>query len=260
MRTDYTEIFQDPAAAEKYETVVYAPDSYASAVNERQRRYLRALVLRSFPDRRPVQHDFACGTGRAIRTLHGLVRAAHGYDTSAAMLAKAAEVGAPAALHEVPATGPVPAPVTAGTPAIVTIFRLLLNVDDATRHRALGFAARALPHHRAGLLVVENHGNRASLRHLRGRRRRGDSWFAELSHDEVTTLLARHGFTVVERRGCAMVPQGWYSRRWLRPLARLVDGVGVRLPLLSGFAVDVLYVARRTHPASTATHPDAATW
>lgn len=260
MRTDYTEIFQDRAAVEKYQNIVYAPDSYSSAVNRRQRAYLRSMVLRAFPERRPVQHDFACGTGRAIRTLHGLVRAAHGYDTSAAMLAKAGEIGAFATLHEVAADGPVPAPATTDTPAIVTVFRLLLNVDDAVRHRALAFAAKALPHHQAGLLVLENHGNRTSLRHLRSGRRGGESWFAELSHAEITALLAEHGFTVVERRGCAMVPQGWYGRAWLRPLARLVDEVGARLPFLDGLAVNVLYVARRTHPAPATAHPDATTW
>jgi SAM-dependent methyltransferase len=260
LRTDYTEIFQDVEAVEKYETVVYAPDSYSSEVNRRQREYLRQLVRRSFPERRPVQHDFACGTGRAIRTLHGLVRAAHGYDTSAAMLAKAGAVGAFATLHEVPATGPIPHPVTTDAPAIVTVFRLLLNVDATVRGRAVAFAARVLPHYESGLLVIENHGNRQSLRHLRHRRRAGQPWFAELSHDEVTALLTRHGFTVVERRGFAMLTQGWYGRRWLRPLARLVDDLAARIPLLSGWAVNVLYVARRTHPAPALAHPDATSW
>ena len=96
MRADYTEIFQHEATVAKYEHVVFAPDSYAWAINKRQRRYLRGLVKRAFPYRRPVQHDFACGTGRAIRILHGLVRAAHGYDSSEPMLTRAAESGSPA--------------------------------------------------------------------------------------------------------------------------------------------------------------------
>ena len=57
MRTDYTQVFTDAEAVEKYEHVVYAPDSYSSAVNRRQRGYLRGLVTREFPYRRPVQHD-----------------------------------------------------------------------------------------------------------------------------------------------------------------------------------------------------------
>ena len=63
MRADYTEIFQHEAIVAKYEHVVFAPDSYAWAINKRQSSYLRGLVKRAFPYRRPVQHDFACGTG-----------------------------------------------------------------------------------------------------------------------------------------------------------------------------------------------------
>lgn len=246
MSTDYTRVFQDTAAVQRYETVGYAPDSYASAINHRQQRYLRALVGRSFAPRRPVLHDFACGTGRVIRGLHGVVRAAHGYDTSTQMLAKAAELAPSASLHPVPATGPVPRPVPTDTPVLVTVFRLLLNVDDAVRDRALAFAALALPDADAGLLVVENHGNRRSLRHLGARRHAGERWFAELSDGAVLDLLRRHGFELVERRGFSMLTRSWYARRWLRPLAGLLDAAAIRLPGAARFAVDVLYVARRT--------------
>jgi SAM-dependent methyltransferase len=242
LATDYTKVFQDAEAVEKYESVTYAPDSYASRINERQRAYLRELVVREFGDRRPVQHDFACGTGRAIRTLHGLVREAHGYDTSAEMMAKAAEVGSVAHWHQVPAEGPVPEPATAGTPAIITMFRLLLNVDDAVRDRALAFAAKALPATDAGLLVVENHGNASSVRHLRARRHSGERWFAELSHTDVERLLARHGFDIVERRGFSMLTPALHES----PLARAADTAARRLPGASRIAVNVLYTARRT--------------
>lgn len=241
MTADYTKVFQDADAVEKYENVTYAPDSYASRINDRQRAYLRRLVRREYGERALVQHDFACGTGRAIRTLHGLVRAAHGYDTSAEMMAKAAEMGTRADFHRVPTDGPVPAPVDAGTPAIVTMFRLLLNVDDAVRDRALAFAAQALPTRDAGLLVVENHGNTGSVRHLRARRHSGERWFAELAHEQVALLLGRHGFEIVERRGLSMLTPSLHAYR----LARAADAVVRRLPGAGAYAVNVLYTARR---------------
>jgi SAM-dependent methyltransferase len=241
LTTDYTEVFRDAEAVEKYEHVTYAPDSYASRINERQQAYLRRVVHREFAGETPVQHDFACGTGRAIRTLHGLVRAAHGYDTSAEMMKKAAEVGSQARWHQVPTAGPVPDPVDAGTPAIVTMFRLLLNVDDSVRDRALAFAAKVLRTHADGLLVVENHGNSSSLRHLRARRHSGERWFAELSHEQVDQLLARHGFEIVERRGFSMLTQSLHAN----PLARAADAAVRALPGTGGFAVNVLYTARR---------------
>ena len=240
MTSEYTKVFQDADAVDKYEHVTYAPDSYASRINERQRAYLRKLVEREFAIA-PVQHDFACGTGRAIRTLHGLVREAHGYDTSAEMMAKAAEVGSRAHWHRVPMDGPVPEPVQAGHPAIVTMFRLLLNVPADVRERAIAFAAKALPTTKSGLLVIENHGNAGSLRHLRARRHSGERWFAELSHDEVGQLLGRHGFEVTERRGFSMLTESLDRK----PLARAADAAARRLPGAGGFAVNVLYTARR---------------
>jgi SAM-dependent methyltransferase len=240
LTTEYTKVFQDANAVDKYEHVTYAPDSYASRINERQRAYLRKLVDREF-ETPPVQHDFACGTGRAIRTLHGMVRDAHGYDTSAEMMAKAAEVGSQARWHQVPMDGPVPSPVPAGHPAIVTMFRLLLNVHADVRDRAIAFAAKALPEAGSGLLVVENHGNSGSLRHLRARRHSGERWFAELSHDEVEELFDRHGFEIIERRGFSMLTESLDNSK----LARAADAALRRLPGSDGFAVNVLYTARR---------------
>ncbi|MEV6637277.1 methyltransferase domain-containing protein [Actinoplanes sp. NPDC051470] len=245
MVTDYTKVFRDSAAVEKYEHRTYAPDSYASRINDRQRRYLRSLVRTTFRAGKPVQHDFGCGTGRAIRALHGLVREAHGYDTSTEMMAKAAEVGARAHWHAVAPDGPVPAPIDAGRPAIVTMFRLLLNVDPVVRDRALAFAAQALPDPAAGLLVVENHGNASSLRHLRAGRHAGRRWFAELSHQEVTALFDRHGFRLVERRGFSMLTPGWYERPVVGVAARAADAVATRSPGADRYAVNVVYVARR---------------
>jgi SAM-dependent methyltransferase len=246
MHTEYGQVFRDVRAVDKYEREVYAPDTYASVVSARQRGYLRRLVRCTFTDRRAVQHDFACGTGRAVGMLTGLVRAAHGYDPSPEMLDRARAAGLRAEWHTIAATGPVPEPATVEGPAIVTMFRLVLNVPDHVRHRAFGFAARALPEPGAGLLVVENHGNPLSLRHLAARRRAGQRWFAELSHGHVRRLLAAHGFTVVATRGFAFLPRAAYRRAWLRPVARRVDDLLCRIGWLSRFAVDVLYVARRT--------------
>lgn len=246
MRADYTELFQDESTVAKYEQIVFAPDSYASAVSKRQRAYLRGLVKRAFPYRRPVQHDFACGTGRAIRILHGLVRGAHGYDTSEAMLTKAAEIGSYARLHLVEAADQTPEPEQTDAPALVTIFRLLLHVDAEVRERAVAFAAKVLRHYDSGLLVLENHGNRHSLHHLRRRRHHRSPWFDELDHVEVAELLDRHGFTVVERRGFAFFTRGWYGKAWLRPAAMAVDNLMARTGWGAKWAVNVLYVARRT--------------
>lgn len=251
MRTDYSQVFQNTTAVQKYDDVQYAADSHSTAVNVRQRRYLRRLVRDAFPTQRPTQHDFACGTGRAVELLHGLVRDAHGYDTSAQMLARAAENGHHAHWHQIAESGPVPAPETVPGTSIVTVFRLLLNVPEEVRERSIAFAARALPTYTSGLLVVQNHGNSRSLRHLRARRNAANPWFSELPDDQVLEILERQGFTLVGRRGFAVFPKGWYAPRLTRPIVRAIDDLLCASRIFDRFAVDVLYVARRIHPAAS---------
>ncbi|GAA4205262.1 methyltransferase domain-containing protein [Actinocatenispora rupis] len=242
MRTDYPELFRDDAAVSKYENVVYRPGGYSASISARQRDVLRGQIRRWFPEP-PVQHDFACGTGRALLMLADLVCAGHGYDVSPAMLRGARDAGCTADLHLVPPDGPVPMPARTTGPTLVTMFRLLLNATEPVRDRALAFAAAALPHRDSGLLVLENHGRSRSLRHLGRWRHRGDPWFSELSDRTVRDLLARHGFELVGTYGFALTTPAWYKTAVLRAPAGLLDTyLAPRLPSLS---TDVLYVARR---------------
>jgi hypothetical protein len=131
-----------------------------------------------------------------------------------------------------------------GSPALVTLFRFLLNAPPEGRAAALAFAARALPDRDAGYLLVENHGPSRSLRALGRRRHRADRWFAELSHREVADLLAGHGFGIVCRHGFGLAPAGTYRHGWSRPLARTADALAGHVPH-AAVATTVVYAARR---------------
>jgi len=71
---DYAAVFRKDTAVEKYDSVVFAPDSYATAVNRRQRAYLRGLVKTAFPERRPIQYDFGFTLLPAKYTIKFLAR------------------------------------------------------------------------------------------------------------------------------------------------------------------------------------------
>lgn len=222
----------------------FGEDRHTTLIDERQRRYLRGLLQRAFPVRRPVQHDFACGAGRAIRLLHGLVHSAHGYDFSETVLARARALGVPAHLHLVPPSGPAPKPPPDHRPAVVTCADFLGSTEPAVRDLALDFAAGALPHPQSGVLVVEH-------RRPRGPRRRGRTrGVAELSHRELADLLSRHGFRVVERRGFGLAPATWYRWPGLRWAASFVDDVAWRVPPIAGWCATTLYVARHDPPTT----------
>lgn len=246
MKDDYAGVFRQTDAVAKYEDVVYAEDSYASRINRRQRQWLRSLVSAEFRPGQVTQHDFACGTGRALESLAGTVRAAHGYDTSAAMLERALTKAIDAEFHFIDADGAPPEPIRGDGPSIVTVFRLFLNASPEVWDRTMAFAASALPTPGSGLLVVENHGNRRSMRHLRRRRRRqSDEWFNELSTAQVADLFARFGFTLQSMHGFAVLPKGAYRIRRLRRAAAAIDNVASRLPFLAGVSTNVVYVGRR---------------
>jgi hypothetical protein len=215
--------------------VPHVADTFETIVGERQRAYLRRLVRTSFPDRRPVQHDYACGNGRAVRLLHGMVREAHGYGS--APLDDVRAGGLRATWHEIPAGGPVPEPAPAEGPAVVTMLGLLPGAPEEERDLALEFAVRALPTHICGLLIV------------------GNDRVAELPHDQVAALLARYDFTIVERHGCTMFPPGAYRAAPLRRLVRRLDELLCRFDGLSRYAADVLYVARRNPVAARPHRP-----
>lgn len=242
--------FQDTRPIEKYGQGPYSPESYALIVSIRQRSYLRRLVRASFTDRRPVQHDYGCGTGRALRLLQGMVREAHGYDSSYEVIEAARESGLRARLHEIPSGDPAPAPVPADPPSIVTVFRPLRYTPGESRGHAVEFAARVLPSYDSGLLVLEQQrGYR-----LRRSREQADPWLAYPSAAQVAAVLRRYGFTVVARHACAMLPIGAYRSRLLRPLVYRLDGLLCRLEALSRFAVVALYVARRNPPSTKPHH------
>lgn len=244
---DYTEVFRDDATVDRYESETYAPGSYDSVINDRERAWLRPFAAEAF-SQPPVQLDFACGTGRALRMLDGVVAEALGYDTSEAMLSRARIQGVNARLHVISESGPLPdlAELPPG-PRLVTVFRLVLNAPPQVRERALAFAAEALPSAGAGLLVVENHGSAPSLRQLRrvllpvDKRR----WFSELRQAELLDVLDRHGFELVTRQAFSVLTQGFYHPGLRGALAPAVDTWLSRRSSLARWATNVLYVARR---------------
>jgi hypothetical protein len=240
--SNYTEVFQDPSAVDKYAERTYAPGTFSSIVSGRQAGWLRGFVPHAFRVP-PVHHDFACGTGRVARMLAGMVAVSHGYDTSEAMLLKGRELGTPGYAHLVEPGLAAPS-VDPYRPALVTAFRFVLNVDLHLRDQMMDFAAAALPDAGAGVLLVENHGNASSLRHLRKTFGRLDAgtWFQELSHAEMRDLFDRHGFELVGMQGFTLFTQGCYKAPW-GWAAKAADSA-LASPL-SKWASDIVYIARR---------------
>jgi len=245
MPDDYTSAFRSQQAADRYEKSVYEPDSYDSFVADLQRSWLRDFVSAEFREEAPVLHDYACGTGRIIDSLTGKYRLAHGYDTSADMLAVAAQKGLPAQFHLIePGSGPVDVDEQSRGPTLVTMFRLLLNSPQSVRSDSLRFVAGILHQVEHGVLVLDNHGNRWSLRQAaRLKSTPTGVWFHSMSSREVRRQAAEHGLVVERRHGFGVVPRSVHGTR-LRSLARTIDRWAAGRRWLAAISIDIVYVAR----------------
>ena len=243
MPDDYASAFRSEHAAARYDDTTYDPQSYDSFIGGLQAAWLREFVTTEFPGESPALHDYACGTGRIIEALTGAVSEAHGYDVSADMLAAASRKGLPAQLHLVQARPtPVSLDGSPGRPLLVTMFRLLLNAPDPVRRDSLRFAADLLRQSEHAVLVVNNHGNRWSLRSLRRLRPLADGdWFHSLSTRDVRRLAGEHGLVVRRGHGFGLLPRGLHATA-ARGLARRVDRWAAGQRWLAPVSIDIAYV------------------
>lgn len=248
---DYSQHFRDTRHVAAYDEHVYGPATFDSHVSELEMRWLRAFCDRAFSTA-PVQFDFACGTGRIIAGLQDKVRHAHGFDPSPEMLERARDRVPGADFVAISQFGPVAPPhvdLDAATPALVTMFRLLLNCDAAARDRALQFCAATLRQH-GGYAIFDNHGSRSSLRQLAGLRHRRPTegntegpWFHSLSHREVVGMADRNGLRIVERHGFAPLPPMTYRVPVVRGAARRLNTLTADRPGMSLVGTNIIYVA-----------------
>ncbi|HIV58789.1 MAG TPA: class I SAM-dependent methyltransferase [Candidatus Stackebrandtia faecavium] len=222
---------------------VRASHEFTRAIKHRQGQWLRAFVREAFEEP-PLHHDYGCGSGDVMRMLTDTVSESHGYDASIAKLAQARRHNTTGTLQLIDEDLEAPKP---RTPSLVTMFRFLLTATDEAAERALAFAADILPTPESGLLVCENHGSSRSLRHVWARARKvGRSpAFPELSHARIAALLDRHGFEVVTLQGFSLATRGFYRGLPTALRLPLLDDVVSRSRVCSGFASNVVYVARR---------------
>jgi SAM-dependent methyltransferase len=246
-QTDYRGHFERSEAVADYLRAHAGPRSGPDAAAWLwQRRYLRQTLQRRFGAglhaRRAL--DYACGAGRVLGELAGCCAEVHGWDSSAAMLRECRRAVPAAALRRVDLSAP--AGLEAGPPPgrfdVITAFRLLLNLEPDRRLVILRSLAELLAD--GGLLVIDNHGNRHSLRHLALRlsRRRQPGFDNELADRELRALLAAAGLRVLARAGFGWLPEVLHRNRRTGPLARRVDGFLLSRTRTPWLAIRVMYV------------------
>lgn len=245
MPDGYASHFQDQAVAGAYAAGVYADGTFDSHVSRLQLGWARSVVESSFAAP-PVHLDFACGTGRILAALEDVTAESFGFDVSAEMLEIAEARNLRATLLRTDPVAPeLSLPQIGARPVVVTMFRFLLNTEPDARGVALNFAAQALSEHPGSLLIVNNHGNKTSLRELaRLKPKRRGPWFNSMSDREMKALLRAHGLTPIRRYGVGGAPSSVYRRARLRPMAeRMTDSLAGE-GLGGALGADITYVAK----------------
>lgn len=251
--TSYANRFLQHKVAEAYLQQEYGPESYSTAVWAMQAPLVRKLlqeVRRRNPTARHL--DFACGTGRITQLAEQIFAEVDAVDISAAMVEAARSAGRKARfavgnILESPSLCP-------GPYASITAFRLLLNIDPPLRIPILAELAHRLEPD--GVLIVNVHGNRHSLRHplilwKKWRHRKAPPkdtlMLNEMSRREVERCLESAGFFVERVYGNGLLPPTLY--RWpLRSLWRQIDRLLSTLSLVNRFGIDLIFVCRMKGP------------
>lgn len=207
-----------------------------------QQPLLRAQIsgiLATRPSARAL--DFACGTGRILSELVRLVPVVEGTDISPAMAERARSrcPSTPISVGDIRHEGLL----MHDSYDLVTAFRFVLNARETARRTVLS-RLHALLEPRSGWLILNNHGNSMSLRHLalRARPREADPQ-NELSDAQMRTLLGESGFRVTSAHGFGILPEVAYRSR-LAGLARGIDRVTADRHALRAVTIDRLYIAR----------------
>jgi hypothetical protein len=238
---DYRDSFRTHEAARQYDEDIYRSGGHDAFLDNLQRHTLPPLVTAYFEGRRPIQHDFACGTGRSIEMFAGVTTEAHGYDVSPEMLARAQRRCPTAHFHTPDKHQKF---VNKDGDRLLTAFRFVLNAPSEARQAFGRWVAEAGEGSGRVLLLLDNHGNSRSIRTFAALyRRRRTERFNIMSSREVTRLLDNHGFRVIGRQGFGVLPRSLHRIRILSSFAQGVDRWASRQQWLAPVSIDVVYLA-----------------
>lgn len=239
---EYAARFRRPDDVDRYVSC-YESSTRDRFTWELQQPFLARVVDDLWRERGQVRLlDFACGTGRILSFLEDRVDEADGLDLSPEMASRARAACTRAQVH----VGHLGAD---GTPAAIerdydlaTAFRFFLNVEDEVRKQVLGRLHELLAARR-GLLVLNNHGNVMSARHLAIRAKPGSGVMRnELGDRELRQLLSQAGFRVREVYGFGILPDLVHRTRWQAVAQRMERALAER-QWLTPVTIDRIYVA-----------------
>jgi SAM-dependent methyltransferase len=244
MSDSYRQHFAEDGSGAAYDAGQYRPGSFWDVVWTLERPLLERIVREQRQRTAHIAYlDFACGTGRVVSFVEGLVDDATGIDISPVMLERAATRVRAARLLRADVTQP--GMEVEGKYDLVTAFRFVLNAEPSLRRSGVRALAGRLRDGKSRL-VLNTHGNPVSYKGLVVPVRRVfDARGAKenlLSVRALEPVLLEAGLEITQRFGMAVVPSPVW--RILPRAAIPFERVMMRVPGVWRLGVNQILVCR----------------
>lgn len=247
----YAELHKADWVPTHYDDTIYKEGGYDQFIWSIQRPVLAEAIQALTAAHRDLQYlDFACGTGRIIAAVEGIVGNSTGVDTSSQMLHYAeAKVR-----RSVLVCGDILSCPSIIEPEydVITAFRFFLNTESSLR-RSVMFALAARLRGPDSRLIFNIHGSNRSILMATSAYRRLRGWgpATTMSYREVTDLVEQAGLEVEHCYGFGLAPRRLY-RSSLAGIVRRLDRWAAHRSVLAGISQDLLLICRpRGNPASS---------
>ena len=209
MSGSYREAFQDSTRATAYEEGLFSADSYAALLWTVERDFLQRFVARFAASITGVDYlDFACGTGRVLSFMEGLVDTARGIEIAAPMLEFARAKVKRAELVQADITAP--GTEIEGQYDLITSFRFFLNAEPALRLAVMRGLAARLRNDSSRLIFniqASTPGHKSLVRVVRRSEggRDGSPGYNVMSQRAVERLVQEAGLNIEEQYGYDLI-------------------------------------------------------
>lgn len=238
----YTFSHRNKDHVDSYDEYTYGKDTYDNRVWNLEKQILKEIIDRHYADKTAENYlDFACGTGRICEFMEKYVDNSVGMDVSEEMVSRANK--------KCKKTNFVikdfynKKDIFDMKFDIITAFRFFLNAEQKLKNDAFKFLKEQL--RGDGLLILNVHGNKYSMRHIpfvvRHVITRGKHCLNEMSVKDVEKLCEKNGMEIKELHPVSFLPtstEKLLSQKQFENIEKLF----AKQEILKKNAVDIIFV------------------
>lgn len=221
---------------------IYSVDSYDNRVWALEKRTLDKILNKYYGGEQKIKDylDFACGTGRICGFIESRAENSIGVDVSKEMLKIAKKKCLKTKLVLLDATKNNI--LNNKHFDLITSFRFFLNAEKKLKRKVLSEMSKMLK--KDGILIVNIHGNRQSIRHLPFAIRNlfdNETFLSELTKNEFEKYLKEQNLVIKELYGLSFMPV-FFAKILPYELWLFIEKSISRIKFINRYAIDLVLV------------------